>query len=538
MEATRFGSHKKFWVSLWLGILLYGLVISIHQVNALPLVWYDDFTRDVFTPWVDSGGYISISAVRGNVEWYSGIISSSIDSHMNRTANVIDFDYTFDFSTGCAAIWNTCTFETTFIDAGGLPLTFFVYYDYFLPTKTLAIKYNGTQYNSTTFFPALNVVYRVNITRTGNFVKVAWYNSTPTAAGSGAVQYNFSQQASITKVVERYASSTNLIGSPPSAIIDNTTLYGTPSLPTAYYTYTADSMCFGDFLNIGSLGNCIPDSILIPSDCINTTSFMLGKILANPKAVCAADTDRVEVTDYNPLALYPLSNASYTWNKCIDNQDTYKYYNNYSAGETATGMAEALVSGYCTCWTNFQVYGRLHVECFRQKSVIDFTFPNGTTAHVYCEPSVRWCTDNGVSHLDYDCNTIFEVCVYGCNPVTLQCNPTTVIPPELAVNWTSPEPTVCNVTEMRATGTAWALPFCTPLFWMMLIMLVISGVLGYGVTRIGASSEIGSITFVSSILMFSLLYLMYGVFPTWLGIIFILAEGMVLTYLLQKIFTK
>jgi hypothetical protein len=141
----------------------------------------------------------------------------------------------------------------------------------------------------------------------------------------------------------------------------------------------------------------------------------------------------------------------------------------------------------------------------------------------------------------YEGVLISGVCIYKIYPNDARCLavPPPEVPKEIAeVKWTEPEPTVCNVTEMKASGTQWALPFCTPLFWMVMIMLIVSGVLGYGVTKAGMTGEIGAVAFVSSILLFSILYLRYGIFEAWIGVIFIIAEGMILAYLLQKIFIR
>jgi hypothetical protein len=63
-------------------------------------------------------------------------------------------------------------------------------------------------------------------------------------------------------------------------------------------------------------------------------------------------------------------------------------------------------------------------------------------------------------------------------------------------------------------------------------------VVGYGVTKAGVSSEIGGIAFTTSTLLMSLLYMRYGVFDIFIGVVIIIAEAMILVYLLQKIFAK
>ena len=108
---------------------------------------------------------------------------------------------------------------------------------------------------------------------------------------------------------------------------------------------------------------------------------------------------------------------------------------------------------------------------------------------------------------------------------------------EVNVSWTAPSP-YCNATEFSAGNIQFLLPFCTPFFFAIVIMLVFNGFLAYGVTRVGGTSEIGTIVFVVGALAFSLLYLYYGVFPSWVGVMFIIAEAALLVVLLQKIFGK
>jgi hypothetical protein len=141
----------------------------------------------------------------------------------------------------------------------------------------------------------------------------------------------------------------------------------------------------------------------------------------------------------------------------------------------------------------------------------------------------------------FDCVSI-ETPVYYSTSAPVLINVTSAVVPPVSpevgnISWTTPEPSVCNATDMRASGTAWALPFCTPFFWAICVMLVFSGGVAYGVSKAGAGGNVGGVAFLSSILMFLLMYTFYGIFPAWIGIMLVIGEGMGLAYMLSKIFS-
>jgi hypothetical protein len=120
--------------------------------------------------------------------------------------------------------------------------------------------------------------------------------------------------------------------------------------------------------------------------------------------------------------------------------------------------------------------------------------------------------------------------------LTIQSGEITV-PANVTADWSEPNPAVCDVTSMRLEGMGWLLPFCTPFFWAICIMLGGATVVGYATTKAGAGGNVGGVAFLTTILAFSLMYILYGIFPTWIGILFVLGEGMGLAYMLSKVFS-
>jgi hypothetical protein len=149
------------------------------------------------------------------------------------------------------------------------------------------------------------------------------------------------------------------------------------------------------------------------------------------------------------------------------------------------------------------------------------------------------CTDSHtLSYRQLDCSyyNVSITCGAGelCqNGACISVTATTV---GVYANYTAPNEQMCNVTEMYASGSSWAIPFCTPLFWAMLIMFVVAGIMSYAVAKTGAGSSTGAVVFVSVCLMFTIFYTMYGIFPAWIAAMFGLAEALILAYLLSSIF--
>jgi hypothetical protein len=125
----------------------------------------------------------------------------------------------------------------------------------------------------------------------------------------------------------------------------------------------------------------------------------------------------------------------------------------------------------------------------------------------------------------------------GTNLANLTIQSGDIVPPtNVTADWNEPNPAVCNVTSMRAEGMAWTLPFCTPFFWAILVMLISSTIVGYAASKSGAGGNVGGVAFLSTVLVFSLMYILYGIFPAWIGILFVIGEGMALAYMLSKVF--
>jgi len=133
-----------------------------------------------------------------------------------------------------------------------------------------------------------------------------------------------------------------------------------PKPLSSYYAWTNDTTCTSNYVPVGSTTACMPEPIRIPSDCQNITSYMLGKILAYPVAQCSGYT---QIIVYNPFRVE--ENTTVTSDQCIDNQPVYHYYYNYNPGDSALGDVIGTAGVECSCWNQFQVYGRLHVECIR-----------------------------------------------------------------------------------------------------------------------------------------------------------------------------
>jgi len=75
-----------------------------------------------------------------------------------------------------------------------------------------------------------------------------------------------------------------------------------------------------------------------------------------------------------------------------------------------------------------------------------------------------------------------------------------------------------DVIEWESAGYGWALPFFTPLFIVSLVIAVISGVVG----RI-AGMTVGGIT----LMLFVLVFTLFGVYPWWVGIVFLIVSAFV-----------
>jgi parallel beta-helix repeat protein len=205
-------------------------------------------------------------------------------------------------------------------------------------------------------------------------------------------------------------------------------------------------------------------------------------------------------------------------------------------GQTQNGLfLYATANNNWGCGLSGQVYD----------SGINNTFIADCPASLYSGQTVGQCVPEWVcisnTELAYkmlDCSYYNVTITCGAGEICQNdaCVSVTATTVGVYANYTAPSEQMCNVTEMYATGSAWAIPFCTPLFWAILIMFVVAGIISYAVAKTGAGGNTGAVVFVSVCLMFTIFYTMYGIFPTWIAALFGLAEALILAYLLSGIF--
>jgi hypothetical protein len=110
-----------------------------------------------------------------------------------------------------------------------------------------------------------------------------------------------------------------------------------------------------------------------------------------------------------------------------------------------------------------------------------------------------------------------ETSVYYSTSAPVLINVTSAITPTPGV----PEPIpAINKTEWHEAGYDWALPFFTPMFIVSFVVVVVSGV----VARIGGMT-VGGIAGLLMVLVLTL----FGIYPIWLGIVFIIIAGFIVT---------
>jgi hypothetical protein len=489
-------------------MLVAGLVflLLVSSVNA-GQIFYDNWQRDDCTPWV---GDDVCDALLG----YAEFSVPSGTKQLNRTvASTGDFQFYSEF----VHSMNQGIFRFEFYS--GNNRTMYVQFER-TPTHTMRIYCNDALKNSTASGAAYGGIplYGLWINRTGNLIEVSQNCTSPANCDAEYkyLKYDCSDVWATAPSIDKVRLFAQQSAGDWLVSLDDTTLYGAAALPPATYVWSNNTVCASDFVGIGSGALCIPDNIDIPADCSNTTSYMLGQILANPKATCSGDTEDVKVRTYNPITEYPYNNTTAIYGTCVDVQKSYRYNYNYSAGQTATGMVDATTSSLCTCWENWQVYGRLNVECIRPKETV--ILPNGTAA--YCDPSTRYCSDNNLVHLDYDCNEISEPCPFGTECVNATCK---TIPAGIPTNYSQP---IVNVTELEEMGIGWTASFFTPFFISTLFLLIVSGYLA-----VKAKTNAGMVFGISAIVL-TLIYTIIGIYPVWFGVVFIIIAAFIVAKLL------
>jgi hypothetical protein len=94
-------------------------------------------------------------------------------------------------------------------------------------------------------------------------------------------------------------------------------------------------------------------------------------------------------------------------------------------------------------------------------------------------------------------------------------------------NSTEPIPAI-NQTDFALSGYSWALPFFTPMFIFTAIAATVSGFSGkFGGISIGAAA----------FLAFTLIAVIFGIYPVWIGILLMLISGFVFIKFTTGIFT-
>jgi len=478
--------------------LLMFLFLIVPNVNASK-IWSDDFTRDVFTPWINYGSGISISSINGYVDF-----RNYNDGGMNRTFpnSLTDFNYSFDSIS--PTIYEVFYNEIKFKDESGAILQFRI--DEYLGSWVLKISYNGTQYNSSSITPNYTSWKSVNITRIGNFVKFIY--------DGYSVSYNLPIQYPVSSIDHHILMSVDY----QITQIDNSYLYGYISLPANNYTWTVDTSCTSESVPTGSSVICVPDSFQVNNKCIegSVSAWIKSEILGYPLETCSGT---MRLKGYIPSTNLTID-QNYT--ECIDKTTIYGYYYNYLAGDTVSGYGQASVSQLCDCWSIFTLYARLHAECqygLNQK-IVDFG--NGTIKPIYCDNGeTRWCNGNYFTYLDLDCTQISKYCQYGCDPSLNDC---------MTFNQTITNPTQpTDITGFLNTGTRM---FMSPITIWTIILFV----LAFGSEMMLAKNGVktgGKIIAVIMVIGVTLLAI-FGIYPQWLLIIEFVLVALIIGIFIRK----
>ena len=136
------------------------------------------------------------------------------------------------------------------------------------------------------------------------------------------------------------------------------------------------------------------------------------------------------------------------------------------------------------------------------------------------------CTDSYSAWVSESCDiTNYTYCPYGCNATTGQCNPAPPGAPPTPPTVPTETITIVNATEWTEMGYGWLLPLLTPMFLLTFIALMVSGIIA-----LASRPEFGGI----ALLVFLILYTLYGIYPSWIGWTVIIIAGFVVTYAIGK----
>jgi hypothetical protein len=231
------------------------------------LVFYDDFTRDVFEPWIPYGSDISISAVNGYV---SASPLNSTPSGMYRDfAPLTDFKYSMKYLAGGAGSYPYLA-DVKF-EGGSANLTFRFEKALQNYVGYLRIYYNNTLYNSTQV--VMGDTQNLTIERIGNFVKFNSYISNVPYS----VSYLLPTQSFVSRIYLEFRGD-DYYGM-AHFIVDDTTL----SKPvTEYISNCTDITSAGNYILTNDLTLTDPtrsECLMILSD--NVEIDLNGKTISN-----------------------------------------------------------------------------------------------------------------------------------------------------------------------------------------------------------------------------------------------------------------
>jgi hypothetical protein len=210
-------------------VFAFSILLLVKPVSAQQLIFYDDFTRDVFNPW-SAWGEVDITA--GVVYFHSTGGGNNFTASISRSFTPLgDFEYYFRIVPCGTGLWCSPIFRTIFNDTEGGSLEF-IFDNWNVPNwmPTIAIKYNGVQYNST----VIPIVYYqmtpdkkfiVKIVRRGNYVEFTWFNETDDSV-IASVSYNL---PSI--LIYNITSVKHLVGGNSNTYFDDATLISGRSTP-------------------------------------------------------------------------------------------------------------------------------------------------------------------------------------------------------------------------------------------------------------------------------------------------------------------
>lgn len=300
------------------------------------LVFYDDFTRDVFEPWIPYGSDISISAVNGYV---SASPLNSTPSGMYRDfAPLTDFKYSMKYLTGGAGSYPHLM-DVKF-EGGSANLTFRFEKALQNYVGYLRIYYNNTLYNSTQV--VMGDTQNLTIERIGNFVKFNSYISDVPYS----VSYLLPTQSFVSRIYLEFRGD-DYYGM-AHFIVDDTTLSVTEYIShVSVHKYCERNST----ISSGEL-DCYTEPISIPSNAVNISARTLTRI-SPYNATYEGDPSKTFLL----RSCNPETRPSYAGGaQCRDIYNVCRFpdyaipnekYGDYLAGQTVTGNGYVNIPSGC-----------------------------------------------------------------------------------------------------------------------------------------------------------------------------------------------